>query len=403
MTGTTTLHAEPRERSIIHLNVADFAVAVEGLCDRSLVGRPVAIVGSNSSRTPVYDMSEAAYGCGVRKGMPLGEARRCCRELLVLPPQPDRYERAMQQLLARTLPYSPLTERVDDNGHIFLDVTGTHRLFGPAIDIAWRLRKNIRKELGLDPIWSLAPNKLIAKVASRLVKPQGEYSVGGGEEAAFLAPQPLLLLPGLASHDLRLLGDFNITRIGDLAALTMVELTVLFGLRAQNIHARARGIDLTPVLPLQAAAARIVVEHNFAEDTNDRQVVEQALRQLVVRAGSELRQQQLKSRRLTISLTYTDSIMAFRQVVINPATANDFELFGLARLVLQRAWRRRLRLTHLRLVCDRLGNPPVQLCLFNDAEAKEQRREESLGSALDTIRRRFAAGSIKTGGQLVVQ
>lgn len=399
----TTMPAS-EERSIIHLNVADFAIAVEGLCDRRLVGRPVAIAGSESSRTPVYDMSEAAFRNGVRKGMALGEARRRCRELRIVPPHPDRYGRAMRQLLSQTLPYSPLTERVDDNGHIFLDVTGTHRLFGPAVDVAWRLRKNIKKELGLDPIWCLAPNKLVAKAGSRLVKPRGEYIVGGGEEEAFLAPQPLALLPGLELQDLLLLDDLNITRIGELASLTMAELLVLFGPRAWHIHAQARGIDPSPVQPVRAAAARIVVDHNFAEDTNDRHTVEQALRQLVARAGCELRGQQLKGGRLGLTLKYTDNVQVSRQLVANSATANDFELFALARLALQRAWRRRLRLASLRLVCDRLGNPPIQLRLFDDVAVKERRRQEnSLLDALDTIRQRFTADSIQSGGRLAVQ
>lgn len=389
---------EIRERTIVHLNVADFAVAVEELCDRRLMGRPVAIAVAAGSRTAVYDMSEEAYRSGVRKGMLLGEARRRCRGLLIVPPHPDCYERAMHELWERIAPYSPLAERVDDQGHFFLDLTGTHRLFGPAPDVAWRIRKKIRKEMGLDPIWSLAPNKLVAKVASRLVKPVGEYIVGGGEEAAFLAPRPLALLPGLRRQDLLLLTDLNITRVGELAALTLTELTVLFGPRARWVHDLAHGIDPAPVASARAAAARIVVEHHFPEDTNDRREVEYVLRQLTERIGRELRRQRLKTRRLELAAQYTDGVRVIRQAAANPATANDLDLFGLARLVLQRAWQRRLRLTHLRLIADRLGNPPVQLPLFtNEAEKQRLYRQNSLLKALDTIRRRFSAEGIKSG------
>ena len=94
---------QPFERSIIHLNVADFAVAVERSLDPRLQDRPVVIAPEGAVRAAVYDMSEEAYQCGVRKGMALRRALRCCRDIHVLPPHPDRYEQAMRDLLRQTL------------------------------------------------------------------------------------------------------------------------------------------------------------------------------------------------------------------------------------------------------------------------------------------------------------
>ena len=128
------------ERSIIHINVADFAVAVERVVDSRLKTRPVIIAPKGTARAVVYDMSEEAYQIGVRKGMALRKAARLCRDANILPPHPDRYEGAMRALLKQALPYSPLIEPGDRDGHLFVDVTGTSRLFGPSIDIAWRLR-----------------------------------------------------------------------------------------------------------------------------------------------------------------------------------------------------------------------------------------------------------------------
>ena len=175
-----------RERSIIHLNVADFAVAVERVVDRRLRDRPVIVAPEGAARATVYDMSDEAYQEGVRKGMALHRARRYCRDAIVLSPRTDHYERAMTRLVKHTLPYSPLVEMTDCQGHLFLDATGTSRLFGPPPDVAWRLRKAVRKDMGFDPIWSVAPNKLMAKVATRIVKPLGEYIVGAGDETMVL-------------------------------------------------------------------------------------------------------------------------------------------------------------------------------------------------------------------------
>ncbi|MGD9149876.1 MAG: hypothetical protein PVG40_06270, partial [Desulfobacterales bacterium] len=174
-------------RSIIHLNVADFAVAVERVVDRRLHERPVIIAPEGAVRAAVYDMSNEAYLAGIRKGMALQRAVHLCKDVRILPPHPHRYEQAMRDVLACALPYSPLIETGEDDGHLFMDATGTGRLFGPPRDVAWRLRRQIKSDLGLNPIWSVALNKLVAKVATRLVKPDGEYVVPAGEEKALLA------------------------------------------------------------------------------------------------------------------------------------------------------------------------------------------------------------------------
>ena len=136
-----------QERTIIHLNVADFAVAVEQAVDPFLCGRPVIIALPGAARAKVYDMSEEAYQCGVHKGMALVRARRLCRDAIFLPPHPDRYDRAMAAFLECAMPYSPLIEVADGYGHLFLDASGTGKLFGPARDVAWRIRKKAKTEL----------------------------------------------------------------------------------------------------------------------------------------------------------------------------------------------------------------------------------------------------------------
>ena len=176
------------DRAILHLNVADFAVEVERLVDSRLKTRPVIIAPEGAARAAVFDHSEEAFQSGVRKGMPLKRALRRCKEAVVLPPHPDRYERAMREMLKRALPYSPLIEQTDTHGHLFVDVSGTSRLHGPPQDVGLRMRKALQKEVGFLPIWALAPNKLLAKVASRLVKPTGERIVRPGEETRLLEP-----------------------------------------------------------------------------------------------------------------------------------------------------------------------------------------------------------------------
>ena len=386
-------------RSIIHLNVADFAVAVERAVDPRLNQRPVVIAPEGAARAAVYDMSNEAYLAGIRKGMALRRAVRRCKDARILPPHPDRYEQAMRDVLKRALPYSPLIETGQDDGHLFMDATGTGRLFGPPRDVAWRLRRQIKSELGLDPIWSVAPNKLVAKVATRLVKPDGEYLVAPGDEEALLAPLPVSLVPGIEYADRLRLKEFNLTHAFQVSALSLEQLEIPFAARALLLYEAVRGIDPSPVLPVGQKPPKIIVDHEFGNDTNDARTLEAVLYSLVEQAGSRLRRRRRAARRIAIILDYSDGMRRARQVTARPATANDLTLFELARRALQLAWARRVRIRHMRLICDRLIFPPAQLELFaSDRKADEKRH--GLITAIDTVRHRFGHQALRFGRTL---
>ena len=389
-----------RERSIIHINVADFAVAVERLVDSRLRGRPVIIAPGGTTRAAVYDMSEESYQNGVRKGMTLGRALGRCRDAVVLPPRPVRYERAMTRLVKHALPYSPLIEMTDHNGHLFVDATGTGRLFGPPPDVAWRIRKAVRTDMWLDPVWSVAPNKLVAKVATRMVKPDGEYVIGAGEEQDFLKPVPLHLIPGIEREDLKRFREFSLTRAGHVVHLSMEQLNIMLGTRSGSLYHAVRGIDPSPVLPVGQMPPVVVADHEFTDNTNRAAVVHGALYGLAERTGADLRKRRLTTRRIKVFIDYSDGRRVARQAVAHPSTANDVRLFVLAKRVLERAWTRRAGIRHLRLICDRLTYPPAQMALFAQDE-KENQMSAPLMFALDTIRRRFGFNAIRVGRTFV--
>jgi DNA polymerase-4 len=386
------------ERAIIHFNVADFAVAVERVLDSCLQSRPLIVAPAGAARALVYDMSEEAYREGVRKGMPLRLAVKRCREAAVLPPRPEHYRRAMAASLKAVSAFSPLVEESGE-GHLFLDATGISRLFGPPRDLAWRLRKKIRSELRLDPGWAVAPNKLLAKVATRVVKPNGEFIVVPGAERTFLAPQPIQLLPGVEPWESERLRELNIVRIGQLAAFSCAQLAVPFGRRAAILHDLARGIDAAPVAPARKAAPTLRFWHRFSGDTNELAQIEAALYGLIEQAGTVLRQRRLAARRLGLRIDYADDRHLVRQATGKHPVQADADLWGLARLALERAWVRRVRVRRLELLCTLLCEPSGQLSLFA-AVRKEEQKKQGLGEAIDRIREQFGAEIIQTGRQV---
>ena len=388
-----------RERTVIHINVADFAVAVERLVDSRLREQPVIIAPEGATRPVVYDMSDESYKNGVRKGMPLQQALRYCRDAIVIPPHPDRYERAMVRLFRHVLPYSPLVEMTDHNGHLFVDTTGSEKLFGPAPDIAWKIRKTARDDMRFDPIWSVAPNKLLAKVATRMVKPTGEYIVRSGDETDFLKPLPLHLIPGIEWEDLKRLREFNLTCAGHVVDLSLEQLHLVFGNRSFAMYDAVRGIDPSPVSPIGQQPPRVVVDHDFGNDTNEVPIMEGALYRLVEKAGADLRRRRLAAEQIGVFLDYSDGKRVASRATVHPATVNDLRLFETGRLVLERVWKRRVRVRRMRLACSRLTYPPAQIGLFPEHE-KEKKTHDNLMAALDTVRRRFGFNAICMGRTL---
>ena len=389
-----------RRRFILHLNVADFAVAVERVVDLSLRDKPVIVAPLQAARAAVYDMSEEAYRDGVRKGMLLNRATRICRPARVLPPRFDLYRKAMTSFVNEARGYSPILEYGAEDGHLYLDITGTHRLFGTPPDVGWRLHRQIRSKLEIDPIWSLAGNKLVSKIGSRLVKPVGEYIVADGEEQRFLAPLPLHLLPGLSITERQRLGQFNIVRIGELAALTRMQLNGVFGRRGETLFELSRGIDDSVVRPEETQPPRVVREHLFSDDCADRTVLKGVVGALATQLGMELRTTRMEARRVGLRLDYTDGTTVSRQASVRKGIADDDSLLRLALTALERGLTRRTRVRGCRLIGDRLHPRSSQMQLFNDPASGQ--KNTHLLAAMDRIRQRFGQKAIRFGSHPVL-
>jgi DNA polymerase-4 len=139
-----------------------------------------------------------------------------------------------------------------------------------------------------------------------------------------------------------------------------------------------------------------MADYEFGDDTNNEHTLESVLYRLVEQVGSQLRRRWQAARRIAIILDYSDGMRRARQMAARPATANDLSLFELARHLLQLAWMRRVRIRHMRLICDRLVFPPAQLELFA-ADQKAGKKRCSLVTAIDSIRHRFGNEAIRMG------
>jgi DNA polymerase IV len=364
-------------RSVLFIDPPAFCTTLEGLVAPALRTRPVAVAPPGADRATILALSAEARLAGVERGMPVRQALKRCPDLVLLPPNPRLYARASQALHEVLRVYAPVIEP-HGYGHAFLDLTGTGRLFGPAVDVAARVQREVRARLGLPVSVGIAANKLVSQAATTVVKPEPLLEVPGGSEAGFLAPHPLDVLPELHPKMRRRLDDYQLDLIGEVAAISETALCAVFGGAGRTLRAQARGIDPRPVLPPERQA-EFHLAHTLATDTNDLGVLFPLLRLMGERLGRRLRRRGLVARRLRVALTYVDHATAARVVALH-AAALDAELWDAARRAFTRANARRLAVRAVALTLDRLEEAEGQLELWEAQDAGEASHPEQRGS-----------------------
>lgn len=377
-------------RSVLFVDPPAFCTSVEGVVAPALRTRPVAVAPPGADRATILALSSEARAAGLSRGMPVQHARKLCPDLVLLPPNPSLYARASRALHEVLRIYAPVIEP-RGYGHAFLDLTGTGRLFGPAVDVAARVRQEVSERLRLPVSVGIAANKLVSRAATTVVKPEPLLEVPGGEEAGFLAPHPLDVLPDVPPKIRTRLDEYQLELIGEVAAISDDELCAVFGSAGRTLRARACGIDPTPVLsPERRAEFR--ASHTLATDTNDLGILHPLLRVLSERLGRRLRQSSLTARRLRVEAIYNDYTSVARIVALRAATL-DAELWDGARRGFTQANTRRLAVRAVSLTLDQLEIGETQLDLW-DTTDHSARGEKKLQHAIDRIHTRYGTRAL---------
>lgn len=380
------------ERTVLHVNIVNFFVSVARVLEPRLTGYPLAVRAAGSKRT-LMDISSEALDAGVCRGMMVEAAKRLCPDLVIIDPAPAEYEKAGALLMKLAAQRSPQTEAAGP-GHCFIDLTGTRRLLGPSVDVADSLKKVIKEQCGFDATVGLATNRLVSKIATRVIKPKGLCTVIQGCEEEFMGPLPINLLPGVERRILEQLLQFNLRLIRDLNRIPVTMLQRVLGPAAGEISRHARGIDDTPVRLLEEPAPFVVESITLGEQTNDEQLIASALFGLVSKAGAKIRALGLATGRIRLRIMYADGACESRMARLPVPVRGDLTLFDQASALLHKAYTRRVRLTDMFLECNDLTFPYGQVDLFLDTE-----REENLMGALDSIRSSFGENAIRFWGR----
>lgn len=387
--------------TILHVDMDAFYASVEIRDNPSLAGLPVAVGGPASSRGVIAAASYEARKHGVRSAMPTAEARRLCPELVLLPPDFERYTEASRRIMAIFRRYTPLVEPLSLD-EAFLDVAGCERLFGDAIEIGRAIRRDILRETGLVASVGVAPSKFLAKLASDLDKPDGFRVIRPEEVRSVLDPLPVSKIYGVGERTAKRLERMRILTVGDLASRPREEVVREFGASGVWIHDLAHGIDPRRVTPRREERS-LGMERTFATDLRDREELRRFLLEFCEEVAFGLRDKGLRGRTITLKARYPGFRTVTRTKTLDYPTNLGPRIYAVARELLERIDPGPLRLVGVQVSNLEDVRVPVQHSLFEQASperttAREpgarNARLERATEGIDKLRRKYGRRAV---------
>ncbi|MEO8670853.1 MAG: DNA polymerase IV [Tahibacter sp.] len=377
-------------RAIIHVDMDAFYAAIEQLDNPELRGKPV-VVGQLGPRSVVSTCSYEARPFGVRSAMPTVTAQRLCPEAIFVPVRMQRYREVSERVFDAFGEVTPEIEGLSLD-EAFLDVTRSLRLFGNDLAaIGQQLKRRIYERTGLIASVGLAHNKLLAKLASELSKPDGLLWLKPDQVQATLDPLPVARLWTVGKVAETNLQRIGIRTIGELRRADAQRLTKTLGNHAATLQRLAAGIDDRPVQG-DMQEKSISAETTFDSDLDTLEQAVTWLARLSERVGERTRSQGLLGRTVTVKLRKPPFETHTRQIRLAAPSAATDSVYVAARGLLEIWWqgepKPRLRLLGVGL--SGFGNVP-QEDMFGSTVAKPK------DALADAINRRFGGGSLVRG------
>jgi DNA polymerase-4 len=360
-------------RAVLHVDMDAFYASVEQHDDPSLAGKPL-IVGWDGGRGVVAAASYEVRRYGVHSAMPMRTALRLCPQAICVRPRMRRYQEVSRVVFGVFHEVTPLVQGLSLD-EAFLDVTASQHLPGGAVELARHIKRRIAEVTGLTASVGVAPNKLVAKIASDLLS--------------------VRRLPGLGRKTGAKVEAAGISTLGELRSAPDAVLWPLFGRYAALMRERASGVDERPVLP-EVEEKSLSAEETFEHDIGDPRDLRRQLARLADLAASRLRARGLQTSCIGVKIRRGDFVTFTRQRAVSPPTGEARAVAGVAAELLAR-WLSANPGAKLRLLGVVLTEltPAAQLGLFEDT-----RRAGRLDAALDEARARFGSRALRRGNTI---
>jgi DNA polymerase-4 len=370
------------QRQIAHFDLDAFFVSVECLKNSRLKGKPL-LIGGSDDRSVVAACSYEARQFGIHSAMPMKLARRLCPEAIVIRGDMESYAKYSGLVTGIIRENVPLFEKASID-EFYIDLSGMDKFFGCSL-YAGELKKKLLKESGLPVSYALASNKLISKVATNEVKPNGQLVIPFGKEKSFLAPLQIAKLPGIGKETAYKLIRRGVETIRTLSEIPIELLESMLGRNGIDIWRKANGLDESPVIPYREQKS-ISTEQTFQTDTINLNFLHAQLVRMTESIGFELRNQDKLTGCVTVKLRYSNFDTVVRQKTIDHSNADGL-LLQTARDIFTRLYDRRMLVRLLGIRVTRLIPGNYQIKLYEDTQENIR-----LYQSIDSIKNRFGEG-----------
>ena len=384
------------KRTVFLVDMNAFFISCEMTRNPALRGRPAAVAGDPKKRSGIilaanYD----ARAFSVRTTMTIGEARRLCPALQLVPCDHAFYSARSKEVMNLLYTFSPVLEQ-NSIDEAWLDMTGSEGLYGKPAVAAKTIMEKIKNELGLWCSIGIAENKFLAKMVSEFKKPLGISELWPENIPSKLWPLPVEAMYGVGRQTAGRLRNIGLFTIGDIAACDETALARRFGKYGKMLFSLARGIDNAPVTPHQKDEMKSIGRSTtLPEDVTDLEHAKKIIMELAEEIGADARRSGKKGTTVQITIKYADFTNITRQKSI-PPTCLTGEIIRAGTELLEKNWNagRPVRLLGIGISgFAQMEN--AQLSLFDCAGEERPSREEQLENAVDSLRSRFGRGTIR--------
>ncbi|MER2088356.1 MAG: DNA polymerase IV [Sporosarcina sp.] len=391
-----TTVSESRAKVILHLDMNSFFASVEQAHDPSLKGIPMAVAGNPKARRGILvTCSYEARALGIYTTMTVGEAKRLCPDLVIVPPDFEKYRTASSAVFDLLRTYTDLVEPVSID-EAYIDITAIGGLTN-AMKIASGMQQRILQELDLPCSIGIAPNKFLAKTASDMKKPMGITILRKREVESILWPLPIIEMHGIGESTEKKMQALKIFTIGDLANTDENIIKSSFGKHGVRLHKRANGIDDRLVDPEAAEERKSVGSSTtLPVDETDLDECLKVFEWLANKVAARLDNRQLAGTVVMIQIRTADWRNQSRsRTVLNPLYKEQ-EIYKEAAELFTRHWDgepvRLLGITVSNVVL--MNELHEQLSIYN---FEKHAKEETMDALLSKLEKKFGPGSVKRG------
>jgi len=367
-----------------------FYASVEQRDNPDLKGKPV-VVGGGSNRGVVAAASYEARKFGIHSAMPMAEAIRRCDHLVRVKPRMSHYKDASVLIFAIFREFTPLVEGLSLD-EAFLDVTASVKLFGSPEEIAVRIKQRVLGDTGLTASVGVARNKLVAKIASDLDKPDGLTVVLPEDYREKLDPLPVRVIPGIGRETLKKLNAIHVTTVRDLRQADNRDLEPIFGRFTQKTRERASGIDNRRVVSSREEKS-ISAEETYDQDLSRPADMNRELLRLTDRTATRLRKSSLSAGTVQLKIRRADFTTYTRQLSVKPPANGTDQIYAIAKELLD-SWLASNPGAKIRLLGVGGSNlAPIEQPDLFDSDVSQS--SSAIDETVDEIRQKF--GSLSVG------